>query len=257
LLSKLCLIKNLAGPDLRIGTDNIDPLSKYYTHSIYVPRGEMHVSVRFQTIIKSYFGIYNNALPVLPDAAKYDKVTKEFISSSNKKFHIAICPKGSGNTNAGNRWDPANFAEVIKFLSDKFCVNFYILGNNNSSERAEKIISLSKTNNVYNLCAKTSLLECLNFISHCDLTITVDTGIAHIAAASKKPLINMFGGTPPQACMGMSGLNKTLTFGNNCFTCNLDNNFCRTRLNQICIDLIKPEMVIEAALEILNKSEKK
>jgi heptosyltransferase-2 len=258
LLSKLCLIKKLVGADLRVGTNNIDPLSKYYTHSIYVPRGEIHASVRFQTIIKSYFGIYNNDIPVLPDASKYDRFTKEFIKSNNKKLHISICPQGAGKI--GNRWASSSFANVIKSLSDKFPINFYILGSGNSVKIAEEIISLSKTNNVYNLCTKTSILECLNFVDNCNLFITVDTGLAHLAAITKTPIIGLYGSTPLQCSMPMSSLGKVFYFGKEpCYKCELDrdHSWCSKRPTQICMDLIKPEMVIEAALEILNKSEKK
>jgi heptosyltransferase-2 len=257
-LSKLCFIPNIVGGDLKVGSnDTIDPISKYYTHKIYVPRGgqNAHASLRFHAIIKSYFGIYNNALPVLPNAAGYDKVANEFIKPSDKKLHISICTRGAGDF-LGHRWGVSNFIYAIKELSAKINVNFYILGGMRNNSEAEEIIN-GTGGNVYNLCGKTSLLECFNFLKKSDLLISVDTGVPHLCAIAKTPYVTLYATVPPQSCMPLGGVcskSKTISYGaRNCFSCDLsDVLYCEDRSNAKCMDLIKPQVVIDSALEILK-----
>jgi heptosyltransferase-2 len=257
ILAKLCFIPHLVGAKLRIATkDNaIDTHAKYYTDLIEIFAGKIHTSLRFQTIIRSYFNIYNNALPVLPCAKNYDRVTKEFIYPYRKFYHVGVCTQGSFLT----KYPSQKFAKVIKEISKKYPVRFYILGSKAGLKTAQELMQLCNEHkgvNIYNLCQKTTLLEVLNFISACDLTITVDTGIAHMAAVSNKPMINLCGGTNPKFSRAMSAKSELLYFGEGCFDCNMDNNFCRTQPFQFCMDKIPPESVIKEAFKVLDKIKK-
>lgn len=248
LIAKLCFIP-IVGANLRIGFDEIEPLSKFYAYKIKVPGKNFHASLRFQTIIKSHFGIFNNALPVLPDVSGYDRVSKQFINP--KKINIAVCPKGSSDI--GNRWAHKNFVEVIDALSEKFDANFFIVGSEINIKDAKKIMDMSKRKNIYDLCGKTSILEIINFLSFVDLTISVDTGIPHFAAYGKKPLINICGSCPAYQCAAMSVFNKILDAGlHGCFCCNIGTNMCQDVETMACFELIKPQQVIKIAISILS-----
>src|SRR5690606_4857516 len=51
---------------------------------------------------------------------------------------------------------------------------------------------------VLNYCGKLSLLESAKEIDNCDLLITNDSGLMHLAAARKVPTLAIFGSTVPQ-----------------------------------------------------------
>jgi ADP-heptose:LPS heptosyltransferase len=192
-------------------------------------------------------------MPLLPSCDNYDRVSKEFIFPYKNFYHIALCPQGSVTT----KYPPKKLVKVIDDISKKYNVRFYILGSAAGEKTAQEVMSLcAGRDDVFNLCQKTSLLEVLNFISNCDMTITVDTGIAHIAAVSGKPLINICGGTDPRYCMAMSTKAKVLSYGEGCFDCSFDDNFCRTREFQFCMDKIQPESILDEAYKILDEIKK-
>jgi ADP-heptose:LPS heptosyltransferase len=187
IVSKICFIKNIIGP-----ADDLP--SQYYTHKVSI-KPHTHQALRFQTVIKSYFQIYNNALPVLPNFKKYDRITKKFLKNNGGK-NIVICLKNS----ILSGWDIDNFARVCIDIRNKFTANFYIVGGGWGSavfgEKFKEFLLVSdkriKEENVCNLCGQTTLLELANFLDNCDLVITVNTGITHLAAVTKISIIDIY-----------------------------------------------------------------
>lgn len=59
---------------------------------------------------------------------------------------------------------------------------------------------------VLSLCGKTSLHETASIIEHCDIVITHDTGLMHIAAAFQKPIVSIWGNTIPELGMYPYGI---------------------------------------------------
>ncbi|AKL97700.1 glycosyltransferase family 9 protein [Endomicrobium proavitum] len=257
MLAKICRIPNLAGADMFWTGNNIaDPLAKFYTHAVHVQKNQdnVHMSVRFQTIVKSYFNFYNNALPVVPNIKKYD-YAQNFIKNKDK-INIAFCIAGSKDSS--NVWSLENFATVIKELSKTFNADFYITGSNKDSKLAQQLISGQypiPPTVVYNLCGKTSLLELTNFLSRVNLLITVDTGIAHLAATQNANILALYGPTPPQKSMPMSHNARTIYIKTECSPCMyrklIENNPCPKKEAE-CMLKITPQTVIEQASEILK-----
>ncbi|HEX8677744.1 MAG TPA: glycosyltransferase family 9 protein, partial [Segetibacter sp.] len=55
---------------------------------------------------------------------------------------------------------------------------------------------------IYNSCGKFNLNESADLVRRAKLIITHDTGLMHIAAAFKKPVISIWGNTVPSFGMG-------------------------------------------------------
>jgi heptosyltransferase-2 len=51
--------------------------------------------------------------------------------------------------------------------------------------------------NIINLCGTTNIIESASIIRQCRLVVTHDTGLMHIAAAFKKPIVSIWGNTVP------------------------------------------------------------
>ena len=66
---------------------------------------------------------------------------------------------------------------------------------------------------IYNSCGKFSLNESADLVRRAKLIITHDTGLMHIAAAFRKPIISIWGNTVPEfgmsAYVGNQGSNDT------------------------------------------------
>lgn len=84
------------------------------------------------------------------------------------------------------------WVELIK-KADK---PFVLLGGPDDFEMGEEILR-STNEKVWNSCGKFGLNQSASLVKLADQIITNDTGLMHIAAAFKKPLISLWGNTSP------------------------------------------------------------
>jgi ADP-heptose:LPS heptosyltransferase len=169
MFAKALFIKNIAGIDKNLTGVNVkQDLKKYYDDSL-------HPINRSQTIVKSHFRIYNNALPVLPNYLKYEQEMQKLIKEKNN-ITITLCLKGnrakrgkSSQYGIDSEWNRDNFAQMIKLVKSKFYnADFYIVGSKDDAEYAQE---LAKQESVENLCSKTILIQLMAFLNNVDLLI--------------------------------------------------------------------------------------
>lgn len=72
-----------------------------------------------------------------------------------------------------------------------------LLGGKEDFENANSIIAACNKANIYNACGKYNLNQSASIIKHANKVITHDTGLMHIAAAFKKPIVSIWGNTVP------------------------------------------------------------
>ena len=87
--------------------------------------------------------------------------------------------------------------EKIISICKKINRPIVLLGDNNDSIVAEKV-KANVGGNIYNACGKYSLNESASIVEQAELVISHDTGLMHIAAAFKKPIISVWGNTIPE-----------------------------------------------------------
>jgi len=75
-----------------------------------------------------------------------------------------------------------------------------LLGGPEDREDGEAIASMDKVR-IYNSCGKFNLNESAWLVQHPRVVVSNDTGLMHVAAAYKKPIISLWGNTSPD--MGM------------------------------------------------------
>ena len=98
-----------------------------------------------------------------------------------------------------------------------------------------------------NLSGKTSLKELACLYREATLTISVDTGPMHLAAAVGTPVIALFGPTDPNRTGPFGGGHRVIYHGLPCQPCL--KRYCPTRL---CLKAIEVEEVVSAVKEILG-----
>ena len=72
-----------------------------------------------------------------------------------------------------------------------------LLGGPEDRENGEVIRSLTENKQVLNACGELSLNESASLVRQAGIIITNDTGLMHIAAAFKKPIVSIWGNTVP------------------------------------------------------------
>ena len=84
--------------------------------------------------------------------------------------------------------------DLVKQITKVFDAEFFLLGGPAEQDLGEQLVVENK---VYNWCGKTSLQGSAQLMDACDLIISSDTGLMHIAAALDKRIITVWGSTVP------------------------------------------------------------
>jgi ADP-heptose:LPS heptosyltransferase len=234
------------------------PKSKLFPVKVEGNLDRIHRSEIYQSVVRSYIQSGNISLPSIPvlknGFSKIDNLLK-----TEKLHKIAICMQPSKASK--NIWPERYFAETILVISSSCQSAFFIIG---SKEKNDKHFNSLKEKlppeiEMHNLYGKTSILELREFLSGCDLLISVDTGTIHVAAVTKINIITLFGMTHPDAVMPMSHKNISFYAGAECSPCvyklAFEKKKCPYGDKPKCMEMIKPEEVITAAIEILSGAE--
>lgn len=131
----------------------------------------------------------DKSLEIIIDKKIDHKITTLFKENKLKKFKVVIHP---GANYKSHEWIPERYIAVIQYLIDKYNVSIIITGNDKDRVISE-FISKKFTNQVLDLCGKTSIKEFFCIIKNSDLVISVDTSAMHVAAAFDKPIVAIFG----------------------------------------------------------------
>ena len=249
-------IKNIIGPNnLNYGYNEKNSSSKFYTKIINLPvdRDRLHCMMAYQIIMRELFPTYNLSLPNLKNVDfLLDTIKKKILKNANE-YKVAMCLSG----NAKNRfWDICNFVKLINEMEQiKQEISFFIIGSGSKQyEKAEQLISKSKSKNIINIINKTTLLELIELLKNIDLLISVDTGIVHLASVYKKNIICLYGQSLPERSGAINPNAISLCTYETCSPCNDG----KQSLNKVCdypkcMQNISVEMVTDKVKEILNE----
>ncbi len=113
------------------------------------------------------------------------------ISSKNKI--LGLCP--GAEYGEAKRWPAEYYAEVAIEAIDKGW-QVWLFGSDKDVAVCSQINQLTK-NQCTNFAGKTKLGEAVDLMSLCDMVISNDSGLMHIAAALDKKLIAIFGSSDP------------------------------------------------------------
>jgi ADP-heptose:LPS heptosyltransferase len=246
-------IKNIIGPDTFVFGHNIkNPDTKHYSQIIKMPpdSDRTHMSVRYQTIIRSVFPTYNLALPVIADTSYLADEAKKLIGMT-KKYKIALCTRGVDKQKI---WDIENVKSVIGQLNNITNVTFFIIGTGAEAQKeAVKLISDLPDISIKNITGKTSLLLLKEFFKNIDLLISVDTGVVHIASVVNTPLIALYGQGLPEQFRPLNPKAISLCSYRNCSPCNINVSQGKTcQNNLLCLKDISADIIVDSAKKLLN-----
>ena len=131
------------------------------------------------------------------DLINLSKLLKKY-SFEQSHESIAICP--GAEFGPSKRWPANYYAEVIRhYLSKNWQV--FILGSKNDLPVAKAIEDQVPSENkalLYNFTGQTSIEDAVDILSTCDLVLTNDSGLMHVAAAVNVKLLALYGPTSPK-----------------------------------------------------------
>jgi ADP-heptose:LPS heptosyltransferase len=152
-------------------------------------------------------------------------------------------------------WDTARFAGAASTLALERGLPVLLFGSQNERERCEQIAStirrLAPSVTVINTAGLCSLLETAAAMESCAVVLTNDTGLMHLAASRKRPLVAVFGPTVRQFGFFPSGSASTVVEhpGLSCRPCTAIGQARCPRGHFRCMaDLAEPRVVDAARL---------
>ncbi len=164
---------------------------------------------------------------------------------------IGIAP---GAKHATKRWTAEGFSKVINFFINNRNARIILFGSKADQEILQSL-SIERTQFVLNATGELSLLETAALMNHCNLVLTNDSGLMHLASALKKKVVAIFGSTTehlgffPYLTEHIVVQNSNL----NCRPCtHIGKDKC-PRVHFKCMKEIAPEHVICAMEELLGK----
>jgi lipopolysaccharide heptosyltransferase II len=94
------------------------------------------------------------------------------------------------------QWFPAQMALCADLLHNKYQFDVVLLGGKDDQELAREAVALTKAPMI-NHVGRTSLREAVGIIQRATIAVGPDTGLMHIAAAVKTPVVSLWGATSP------------------------------------------------------------
>jgi heptosyltransferase-2 len=148
----------------------------------------IHIVDRYLKTVSS-FGVKNDGAGLDYFISPGDETKKEDIPASHYAGYIA-CVIGAAH--GTKRWPVEKWKAFCKIMDHPLI----LLGGKEDAARGEEIAAHDDVK-IYNACGKFSINESADLVKKAKLVITHDTGLMHIAAAYKKPIISLWGNTIP------------------------------------------------------------
>jgi heptosyltransferase-2 len=155
------------------------------------------------------------------------------------------------------RWDEEKFRQVCQTLIRKHRCRIILFGDVGDEKLVQTIskdIPDEKLIKVIGL----PLGKFMSLIKRCDCLVTNDSGPMHVAQALRVPVVTIFGPTHPQLGFAPVGSKNVVLCANvECSPCSLHGKRKCHKKSRLCMDLVQPEMVVEAVESLLKDKKSK
>ena len=147
-------------------------------------------------------------------------------------------------------WRPDNFAQVASAIMKTYNAKVVLVGNRDDRPILDEINALTEFKAI-NSAGMLSLQQVSALIYKSAIFIGNDSGLIHIAAAHKTPMVQIFGPGEPEK-FAYTGKNNILLIKNDCPYHPCTQQICKYQANW-CMDQISVEDVMGAFKEILRR----
>lgn len=184
-------------------------------------------------------------LPELYSSAEMqDMALANYGLSRSDRPVLALCP--GAEFGPAKRWPEAYYAEIAKAkLAEGWDV--WLLGSPKDAAVAEAIMQATEQRCI-NLTGRTKLVEAVDLLSLASAVVSNDSGLMHIAAAVKKPLVAVYGPTSTTFTPPLHDKAKILQLQLDCQPC--FQRECPLK-HQRCMRDLKPSHVLDALSELI------
>ena len=211
---------------------------------------EKHIVDRYLETVRN-LGVINDGKGLDYFIAEDEQLSKADIPGAQWGGFVAVVIGAALGT---KRWPTEHFKSFCRQLEHPIV----LLGGKEDRKRGEEIARIDPIK-IYNACGKFSLNESADWVRRSKFVVTGDTGLMHIAAAYRKPILSLWGNTVP--AFGMtpyygSNPGQHVAFEHKvwCRPCSKIG-YERCPIGHFsCMRKIEPEEVLKIAREWINSS---
>jgi heptosyltransferase-2 len=135
------------------------------------------------------------SLKVAEDRQQEAEQTLKSLGVGESDRVVGISP--GATYGSAKEWFPERYGELAGRIAQDFTKHILIFGNQSDQCVAAQVRENARFP-LIDLTGATSLAQAIALIARCQLFITNDSGLMHVAAALKIPLIAIFGSTDPK-----------------------------------------------------------
>ena len=165
-------------------------------------------------------------------------------------FLLGIAPGAAFGT--AKQWPAERFAQAADAVLSKTGGTAILFGSPKEAEVTARVKAVM-TRPAVDLAGQTDLAAAAALIQRCQIFLTNDSGLMHLAAAVDVPLVAIFGSTNPVTTSPVSQKARLIRHEVDCSPCLKPH--CDKATHQ-CMDLVTADEVARAALDLLKIKEK-
>ncbi len=188
----------------------------------------------------------------LPDEESSGVYPPSARANDGSRRRIAVAP---GAHHATKRWLPERFAEAASALALEQQADVVLLGG--EADRgvcAEVLGAMAPGLHVVDASGSTSVFDTARLLDTCDVLLTNDTGVMHIAAARRVPVVAVFGSTVTE--FGFAPYRVPHRIAEVALPCRPCTHIGRSRCPRghfNCMKLVGAQAVVQAARELARE----
>ena len=197
-----CILSRLSDAQKRIGPESLEgkpnKLSFLFHHRVklnWKQYPDAHVSEFSLDIVRPLGISTNDYTSEISFDSGDENYVSDFIKSNFNNSDNILIGLHTGAGKPPNRWSLDNYVEVINFLRTEYKADIFLTGS--SSDQNEIAYIQEQLDRKAVLFFNQSIPHLAAMIARSDLFITNDTGVMHVAGATKTPQISIFGPTNP------------------------------------------------------------
>ena len=195
---------------------------------------------------------YSNEPVITND--EWEKVSAFFLEIGIDLGVPLVGISSSAAYGSAKEWLPERFGELIqRILQEKPAARVLLFGSSKEKEKISRIlefVEVENRGNAYNLAGRLSLRETIVAISLCNLFISNDSGLMHVASSLDLPLIALFGPTKPHKTAPLNKNARTIHYPVDCAPCN----HRECPLDHRCMNAIPVDEVFDALVPLLPQN---
>ncbi len=194
------LIARLSGIKIRVGY-NTDGRGLLLSHSVVRGREvlKLHQVEYYLSILRPLGWNAPTSDPELqasPEAAMHVRALLSSKGIGDRDMLVGLSPGAAYGP--AKRWPVERFAAIGDRVVKELGARVVVIGSEKEKDLGERLIAAMGSGAV-NVCGMTGLGEALALIKRCQLFVSNDSGLMHVAAALRVPTVAIFGSTDPLA----------------------------------------------------------